>query len=187
LNRRVRWTLATLIAVVAAAVLAACGNSEPKHTPVTPASDFSSPEDGIAFRAPKAATVEKGKDEQVVVLRRGESTLTISRFPRPGEKLPDSEKQYKRAAKVLQQKYLEQLKEPAIAGFNSLVHTYTGHRAVRVILTPNREKSTDHIHFYEYGAEVVIDLSAPKGDWMKAERTLMDPVVESLKITKPQD
>jgi hypothetical protein len=182
LNRRVRWTLATLIAVLAAAVLAACGDSTPGHTPVTPASNFYSPEDGIAFRAPKGATVDRGKAEQVVVLRRGESTLTITRFPRPGENLPNSHKEFRRASRVLPLEY--QKRFPSSHG-RSLVETVAGHQAV-LVNVEDSDRTMEHIHFYEHGAEVVVDMVSPHTDFERAKAILFDPVLTSLKITKPR-
>ena len=186
MNRRVRHALATLIAVVAAAILAACGSSTPSHTPVTPASNFSSPEDGIAFGAPKGATVDRGKGEQVVVLRRGESTLTISRFERD-ERLPGSHRELERAARVLQREYvrLDGAEDPN--GFSqATTATIAGHEAVVIDVT-TADKTIEHVHFYEYGSEIVIDTVAPTSDVKKARFTLFDPVLSTLKITEPQD
>ena len=177
-----RAALAILIAAVSAALLAACGDDEPAHTPVVPASDFASPQDGVAFRAPKGATVDRGKDEQVVILRRGESTLTITRFPRPEEDLPKSQKELDRAARVMPGEYEQRGEaEDASAG----VQTVAGHESV-VVKFEKAGKTTEHIHFYEYGNEVVVDMVSPNGDSARAKAVLFDPVVSTLKITKPQ-
>ena len=181
MNRRLRRALATLIAAVASVVVVACGDDEPAHTPVTPASDFSSPEDGIAFRAPKAATVDRGSDEQVAVLRRGESTLTISRFQRD-ERLPDSKRELERAAGVLPGEY-EARGEAADA--RSSVENVADHDAV-LVKVDNANKATEHIHFYEYGNEIVVDMVSPESDVARATAVLFDPVLNTLKITKPQ-
>jgi hypothetical protein len=187
LNRRVRRALAILIAVLASAVLAACGDSTPGHTPVTPASNFSSPEDGIAFRAPKGATVDKGKAEQVAVLRRGESTVVITRFPRPGENLPNSEKEYERAARALGDEYSRlDGAQDSVNAARSTRAEIAGRDAAVVDVSANN-KSTEHVHFYEYASEIVIDMVAPAGDVKKARFTLFDPVLATLTITKPQN
>lgn len=192
MNRRVRSALAILIVVVASAAMAACGGDEPKHTPVTPASDFSSPKDGIAFRAPKGAIVSEGVDEQVVVLRRGESTLTASRFTRD-ERLPDSEREYKRAARALEPEYARvNLEQGGQHGRSVTAATEVAeHDAVvanvSTIATNGARKTAKHVHFYENGQEIVIDMVASEPDFKRATAVLFDPVMSTLKISKPKD
>ena len=128
------------------------------------------------------ATVDRGSDEQVVVLRRGESTLTISRFERD-ERLPESKRELARAARVLPGEYGA---SGQLVNAPASVETLADHDAV-VVKFDNPSKTTEHIHFYEYENEIVIDLVSPQADFERAKAILYDPVVGSLKITKPQD
>lgn len=139
------------------------------------------------LRAPKGATIDRGKDQQVVVLRRGESTLTISRFERPGEDLPDSQRELQRAARALVGEYTRRDQAGGAGGTpQSGTATIGGHDAV-VIDLKTRDKSIKHVHFYDYGAEIVVDMVAPTADAGKARFTLFDPVLSTLTITRPQD
>jgi hypothetical protein len=177
----VRRALAILIGVVAAAALAACGDDpKPVEGPVA-ASDFSDPAAGIAFRAPAGARPGDGKEQQVVVLRRGQSTLVVSRFER-NERLPNSRREFERAAKALTGEYAKPGNEDLSADTAQVAD-----RDAVVVRLVHDGKTTEHVHFYEYGAEVVVDMVAPTVDVAKARVTLFDPVLTSLKITKPQD
>ena len=176
-----RSALAILIAVVSAALLAACGDDEPSHTPVVSASNFSSPENGIAFRAPKGATVTKGEDEQVVVLRRGEATLTISRFPRPGAKLPRTLRDFDAAYKALGESYAT-LRGADPESISARKRKLAGHDGLFV-----SDGRGMHHHVYEFGNEFVVDMVAPPADLKRVRAVLFDPVIQTLEITKPQD
>jgi hypothetical protein len=191
LNRRVRLAFAILITALAACAVAACGD-DPLPVKTIAASEFADPRAGIAFRAPAGARLGDGAGEQIVVLRRGKATLVISRFERD-EPLPRSATELRRAARSLEQEYIR----AGVADGSHLdgvvakpIHA-SGHGAVsalvRTVSQGGVRRVALHRHFYAYGAEIVIDAVTLEKELDNASTALFDPVLDSLKITKPRD
>lgn len=172
-----RVALATSILVLAAA-LAACGDDpEPKRQ--IGASDFSDPENGVSFRSPAGAVIGEGKEKQVVVLRRGDSTLVVSRFEREGVDLPRTETQIERAARALEGEYLRNGSRKTDAFPDTATSGV-------MVFTEDGKDNGMHVHFYERHTEYVLDCVAPVSDFKRARKVLCDPVVATVKFTRPK-
>lgn len=187
MNPRVRRALAILITAVVCVGVVACGDDSAPVKTTIPAQDFSDPQAGIAFRSPAGTRIGAGEEEQVAVLRRGKSTFVVSRFKRPGENLPNSAKEYERAARVLPREYAERDgKRSSEFDYSAQTAEIADHDAV-VVRVVGYGKTAEHVHFYEHGAEIVVDMVAPTSDLKAAQVALFDPVLASLKITKPRN
>jgi hypothetical protein len=180
LNRRVRQAFAILITTVAACALTSCGD-DPAPVKTIAASDFADPRAGVAFRAPAGARLGDGVGEQIVVLRRGQATLVISRFQRD-QPLPRSGKELIRASNALRAEYAKRDSAEA-SSIKATRRTVGGRESVVV----TDQSGNQHYHLYVYRTEIVIDLVAPASQRGDAQRALFDPVFDSLKITKPRD
>ena len=177
MNRRVRVALAILIFVLAGA-LVACGE-DPKPKKEIAASDFSDPENGVSFRAPAGAVIGDGRETQVVVLRRGNSTLVVSRFDRAGADLPRTETQLERAARALEGEYRRKGARTARSRPDASA------TAVMVLTEEGADKGT-HVHFYERGNEYVVDCVSPSRDFKRAQSLLCDPVAGTIVFSRPR-
>ncbi|MEJ7783734.1 MAG: hypothetical protein WKF96_02950, partial [Solirubrobacteraceae bacterium] len=159
------------LAVIAAAVLGACGN-EPKDPPVvtTPKVafgfvDYGRPEQGVAFQRPSAWRITPGTAPLLATMSSGLVTISVWRYPR-SEPLPETLEELTVAKDALVA--AAEARDPSFEVIKAKGTRAAHHPAVVIIADetvagqPRRVRST---HIYASGSEVVIDAFAPEDQY----------------------
>ena len=179
------------LAVIAAAVLGACGN-EPKGPPVvtTPKEafgfvDYGRPEQGVAFQRPSAWRITPGTAPLLATMSSGLVTISVWRYPR-SEPLPETLEELTVATDALVA--AAEARDPSFEVIKAKGTRAAHHPAVVIIADetvagqPRRVRST---HIYAAGSEVVIDAFAPEDQYALVEDPIIRVLVRSFKITDP--
>ncbi|MGI8512348.1 MAG: hypothetical protein ACR2NH_06930 [Solirubrobacteraceae bacterium] len=188
-----RAARALLLAAVLAAAAAGCGNDrvKPASAPAGEApegnhqSDF--PGQGVRLFRPENWEEVLGTAPQLVTIRSGQSTIAVWRYPRKGEQLPTTVAEFERARRAFveaarardRKLTFESVKFVRISGV-------PGIEAIATERIQGRVRKVRSTHFYAQGAEVVIDAYAPQRDFRTVNRTVFEPLVQSVKIERPR-
>ena len=175
---------------VCALLLAACGN-EP-----TPAPDTRIPDPprgtrevtvkgtGIRFTAPFNWPDLEGQGLRVGGIQNKRATLAIWRYPR-SEPLPASDGAVGEAQKRLMDRVRR--RDPRFEVRSSTVARRGGARAIEVVGRqtigglPFGVRSS---HIFHAGDEIVVDAYAPPEDFDRVDRTVFEPLLDSLRLSR---
>lgn len=183
----------TLLALVAAIVLAGCGNDRALPpdvmTPGPPLGSNAQRYDaaGLGFQAPAGWSVQPGEPPLVVTLATGRASITIFRFPRPGVPLPATPAALDAAAEALVG--AARIRDPTFVELKRGRLRVDGRPAVVLRGTetvdgqPRTVRST---HVYAFGGEIVVDAIAPAADFKRVDAETFRALVRSLRIEKPR-
>lgn len=181
-----------LLGIVAAVLLAGCGDS---RTPAPPAGrilapagfrDVSYPEAGIKLRAPDNWRIFQGTAPQIATIASGDGQIAIWRYPRT-EPLPVTQAQLKAARHALIAQV--EIRDKTFRLTSSRIVVKPGLRGVELVGQATNEgerRFVRSLHAYEHGAEVVVDAFSPAADFARVDRETFGPVSRSLKVRVPK-
>ena len=182
----------TLIAIVAAAVLAGCGNDQTPPPDIgripAPAAfrDAKFARDGVFFRAPTNWRVTEGAARnQVATVAVGDAQIAVWRYPR-SEPLPQTLDQLGAARDALLAQV--QSRDTTFRLKSSRLVMKEGLNAVELVASvtnQGRQRRVRSLHAYGQGAEVVIDAFAPPKVFSRVDEQTFGPVARSLRLRKP--
>ncbi len=187
--RRVRLAL---LSVVAAVLLAGCGNSQ------TPAPDtgliaapsafreLKYPAEGITFRAPANWRVFQGVDPQLTTVAIGDAQIAVWRYKR-SEPLPETRSQLHAARQALVAQVESRDKTFELTSSRLVIKK--GLRAVEIVgqgTNQGERRSVRSLHAYGQGYEVVVDAFAPPKDFARVDEQTFAPVGRSLRLRAPK-
>lgn len=189
--RRRGLLAAALVAVLAGAGLAGCGNDR------TPVPEIGQPgprlgdnpvkdaEAGLSLIAPAGWTVTPGQDPLVTTIADGSFIVGIFRYPRT-EPLPTKRDELDRAMNdlIAAAKARDATFEPLATARTKV----DGKPAIQIRGTqtiggqPRTVRST---HVFAYGAELVIDQFAPNDVFRQVDEATFRPLLRSIELEKP--
>jgi hypothetical protein len=183
---------ALLLAVVAATVVAGCGNDRvPAPDVATPGPpighfDVSYPKFGIEFVAPKGWHVTEGSGTLVTTVQTGQATIAIWRYPRE-EPLPATAAALRRARRELiaAAKRRDKTFKVGTSRFLRIRHA----PAIQLVGRENVGRSRYRVrstHVFAHAAEIVVDSYAPPKYFPRVDKTVFKPLLKSLKVSKPK-
>jgi hypothetical protein len=175
-------------ALVAAGLLAGCGNSATKPPNVAkplPANTFvpaAFPTQGVSFQRPSSWTYTPGKAPLLATMTSSSATIAIWRYPRTAQ-LPTTAPELAAARDELVK--AARLRDPTFKVSKAKGTRAAHHPAVVIVADetvagrPRRVRST---HVYGDGGEVVVDAFAPPADFPKLQDSIFRLVVRSLRV-----
>ena len=181
--RRVR---PALLALVAAVLLAGCGNSRtpPPDTGLIPAPkafrDVKFP--GVFLRAPSNWRSFPGTAPQVATIAIGDAQIAVWRYAR-SEPLPETRSQLHAARQALVAQV--ERRDPTFELTSSRLVIKRGLRAVELVGQGTNEgerRSVRSLHAYAGGYEVVLDAFAPPKDFARVDEQTFAKVARSLRL-----
>ena len=181
--RRVR---PALLALVAAVLLAGCGNSRtpPPDTGLIPAPkafrDVQFP--GVFLRAPSNWRSFPGTAPQVATIAIGDAQIAVWRYAR-SEPLPETRSQLHAARQALVAQV--ERRDPTFELTSSRLVIKRGLRAVELVGQGTNEgerRSVRSLHAYANGYEVVLDAFAPPKDFARVDEQTFAKVARSLRL-----
>lgn len=181
-----------LLAVLAAAPLAACGNSRtpPPDTGLIAGPrafrDVKYPAAGISVRAPANWRVIEGTAPQVATIAIGDGLIAIWRYPRT-DPLPVTRSQLHATRQALVAQV--ESRDPTFELTSSRLVLKRGLRAVELVgqgTNQGQRRSVRSLHAYGHGHEVVVDAFAPPKDFARVDEQTFGPVTRSLRLRAPK-
>ena len=177
-----------LLSIVAAVVLAGCGNDRtpPPDTGRIPAPsgfrDVKYPAQGVTLRAPANWREIQGSGDQLSTIAIGDAQIAIWRYART-EPLPVNRAQLQAAKEALVAQV--QSRDPSFDLTSSRLVIKPGTRAVELIgesTIQGERRTVRSLHVYGRGHEVVLDAFAPPRDFARVDEETFGPVSRSLKL-----
>ncbi|MGI9099530.1 MAG: lipoprotein [Solirubrobacteraceae bacterium] len=181
-----------LPAIVAAVVLAGCGNAQTPPPDIgripAPASfrDAIFAEQGVFFRAPTNWRIVPGDAPQVATVAVGNAQIGVWRYPR-SEPLPETRDQLKAARQALVAQVRS--RDPTFRLTSSRLVMKPGLRGVLLVgsaTNQGQRRRVRSLHAYGRGAEVVVDAFAPPKMFPRVDKQTFAPVARSLKLRMPR-
>jgi hypothetical protein len=181
-----------LTSVVAAVLLAGCGNS---RTPVLdtgyiPAPrgfrEVKYPDEGLTLRIPTNWRLVEGVAPQLTTVAIGNAQIAIWRYKRV-EPLPETRSQLHAARQALVA-WVES-RDKTFELTSSRLVIKPGIRAVELLgqeTNHGERRSVRSLHAYRHGYEVVVDAFAPPKDFPRVDAETFGPVERSLRLPKPK-
>jgi len=187
--RRVRLAL---LSVVAAILLAGCGNT---RTPSPDTGAIPSPaefrevrysSEGVSLRVPANWRVLKGSGTQLATVAIGDGQIAIWRYART-EPLPVTRSQL-HAARTALVAQIER-RDPTFELTSSRLVIKPSLRAVEIVgqaTNQGMKRSVRSLHAYGRGHEVVLDAFAPPEDFARVDMQTFARVTRSLRLLRPE-
>jgi hypothetical protein len=181
-----------LLVLTAAVVLTGCGNHRAAvpdtATPGPPLGTNAAiyPQAGLRFGAPAGWHVEPGQAPLVTTITTGRAAVAVWRYPRT-EPLPATRRALEQARSALLA--AAAARDPTFAPQASRATRVDGRGAVEVRGTETVEgarRAVRSTHVFAFGAEVVVDASAPPRDFARVDRQVFGPLVHSLRLGPPK-
>jgi hypothetical protein len=181
-----------LLVLTAAVALAGCGNRRAAvpdtATPGPPLGTNAAtyPQAGLRFGAPAGWHVEPGQAPLVTTITTGRAAIAVWRYPRT-EPLPVTARALEQAKSALLA--AAAARDATFAPQGARVTRVGGRRAIEVRGTETVEgarRAVRSTHVFAFGAEVVVDASAPPRDFARVDRKVFRPLVRSLHLGPPK-
>jgi hypothetical protein len=184
-----------LLSVVAAVLLAGCGNSRTPAPDIgfIPAPkgfrDLTFPGAGVNLRVPtnwRASDADGSDSSLLTTVAIGDAQIAIWSYPRV-EPLPTNRPQLQAARDALV-KQVEQ-RDPTFELTSSRLVIKSGTRAVELIgqgTNHGVRRSVRSLHAYAFNHEVVVDAFAPPPDFPRVDTQTFAPVTRSLRLRAPK-
>jgi hypothetical protein len=181
-----------LLVLTAAMALAGCGNHlaavPDTATPGPPLGTNAAtyPQAGLRFGAPAGWHVEPGQAPLVTTITTGRAAIALWRYPRT-ESLPVTTRALEQAKAALLA--AAAARDATFAAQGARLTRVGGRRAVEVRGTETVEgarRAVRSTHVFAFGAEVVVDASAPPRDFARVDRQVFGPLVRSLRLGPPK-
>src|SRR4051794_9150133 len=177
--------------LLAALVLAACGNEKTKAPDVstvgkpTGTAAKAYPAAGLRFAAPAGWNYDEGKAPMVGVAQTGRATVGVWRYPRT-ETLPRTKEELTAARDALLS--AAKTRDPSFTPIKSAVTKVNEQRAVQIRgneTIDGQRRTVRSTHIYAGGAEIVIDAVAPVPEFRRVDAQFFRPMLRSLRISRP--
>jgi hypothetical protein len=185
-----RRSLALSLAVLALALLSACGNSRtssPALSGIDPAGGFKAVDylnHTLHFNAPSKWAIETGSAPLVVTLGSGPAVIAIWRYPRsPRQPLPATIPDLERAKSALVA--AAAARDPSFRVISSAVvvqRSLPGVELDALETVRGQVRRVRSTHFYAAGTEVVVDEFAPEDLFHTVDRTVFSPLLHSVHL-----
>jgi hypothetical protein len=181
-----------LLSIVAAVLLAGCGNSRTPapDTGFIPAPkvfrDLKYPNAGVSLKVPAGWREVQGTDPQLTTVAIGDAQIAIWRYKRT-EPLPETRSQLKAARDALVA-WVE-TRDTTFELTSSRLIVKPGLRAVELVgqgTNHGERRSVRSLHAYGHGYEVVLDAFAPPKDFARVDEQTFAPVGRSLRLNAPK-
>jgi hypothetical protein len=181
-----------LLVLTATVALTGCGNQRAAvpdtATPGPPLGTNAAtyPQAGLRFGAPAGWHVEPGQAPLVTTITTGRAAVAVWRYPRT-EPLPVTTRALEQAKSALLA--AAAARDATFAPQGARVTRVDGRRAVEVRGTETVEgarRAVRSTHVFAFGAEVVVDASAPPRDFARVDRQVFGPLVRSLHLGAPK-
>jgi hypothetical protein len=172
--------------------LAGCGNERqdaPRLAPAAAPSGVRSEHlarDGVRLRVPRNWAVGAGAPPLVIRVGSGRAVVAVWRYRRV-EELPRSAGDLTRARRALAA--AAKARDRTLRVISARALRVGGAPGVQVLATERigaARREVRSTHLYAYGAELVIDAYAPPGEFARVDRTVFQPLLRSLRISRPQ-
>ena len=182
----------TLLSIVAAVVLAGCGNTRtpaPDTGAIPPPKEFREVKysiEGIALKAPSNWRLINGSGTQLATIAIGDAQIAIWRYVRT-EPLPVTRSQLHAARQALVQQI--ERRDPTFELTSSRLVLKPGLRAVEVVgrgTNHGEKRSVRSLHAYGHGAEVVVDAFSPPEDFARVDMQTFARVMRSVRLSRPE-
>jgi hypothetical protein len=177
-----------LLVLIAAVALAGCGNRRAAvpdtATPGSPLGTNAAtyPQAGLRFGAPAGWHVEPGRAPLVTTITTGRAAIAVWRYPRT-EPLPATTRALEQAKAALLA--AAKARDATFAPQAARATRVDGRGALEVRGTETVEgarRAVRSTHVFAFGAEVVVDASAPPRDFARVDRQVFGPLVRSLRL-----
>jgi hypothetical protein len=180
-----------LLSVLAAIVLAGCGNS---RTPAPATGLIPAPKgfrevkysvDGIRLRVPNNWRAFQEQGTHVATIAIGDGQIALWRYART-EPLPVTRSQLRAAREALVAQV--QRRDPTFEITSTRLVMKPGLRGVEIVgqgTNQGQRRSVRSLHAYGHGLEVVLDAFAPPKDFARVDRETFGPVTRSLRLFEP--
>ena len=181
-----------LTILLAALVLAACGNEKTKTPDVTTvgtptgSTPKTYPAAGLRFEAPAGWNYDDGKAPMIAVVQTGRSTVGVWRYPRT-EPLPRTKAELTAARDALLA--AAKTRDPTFTPIKSAVTRVNDQAAVQIRgeeTIDGQRRTVRSTHIYAAGAEIVIDAVAPVPEFRRVDAQFFRPMLRSLRISRPK-
>jgi hypothetical protein len=168
-----------------------CGNHRQRVPDVSgsqkpaKATQLDYPTAGVTFSAPRNWYQGGGTKPLVVALASGRAGVAVWRYPRR-EPLPTAKNELDQAQANLSDAVRS--RDGSVHIESTKVVDVNGARGIQVVATEHiggqlrRVRST---HFFDRGAEIVVDAYAPPGDFPRLDGTVFQPLIQSVRLRAP--
>lgn len=185
-----RRLLPTALGLVPVALAAGCGNhpvAPPQLTTLKPTKPLvvrRYPASGVTFKGPRDWTTTRGQAPRVTSIYSGNSLVAVWAYPRPKELLPQDPTSFRDARKRL----LKQVKkrDPRFVLTKTEPRKIAGAPALQIEGRQTLSRLpliTRSVHVYKGHVEYVIELLASRAQYALANKQVLTPLLESLKVT----
>jgi len=187
--RRVR---PALLSVVAAVLLAGCGNTRtppPDTGAIAPPTEFRPLKysiEGIMLKVPANWRVIPGSGTQLATIAIGDAQIAIWRYERT-EPLPVTRSQLHAVRQALVAQI--ERRDATFELTSSRLVIKPGLLAVEIVgqeTNQGEKRSVRSLHAYGRGSEVVVDAFAPPKDFARVDMQTFAPVTRSLRLSRPE-
>lgn len=177
-----------MILLIGALLAAGCGNERRERPdlgadPSRETVQQRYPRVGLRLALPDNVTVTRTTPPGVFYGSFGETVVSVFAYRRR-EQLPITDEQLKQALERLER--ATQDRDPSYELRDSKTTEINGSRAAELVgdqTIANKGLRTRSVHVYEGRAEYVLELLAPREDFDRLDRDLLEPVLESLQVT----
>jgi hypothetical protein len=182
----------TALTVTAAVALTGCGNRRaavPDTATAGPPLGTNAagyPQAGLRFGAPAGWHVEPGHSPLVTTITTGRAAIAVWRYPRT-EPLPATTRALEQAKSALLA--AAKARDATFAPQDARATRVDGRGAVEVRGTETVEgarRAVRSTHVFAFGAELVVDASAPPRDFARVDRQVFGPLLRSLRVSRPR-
>ncbi len=177
--------------LAAALVVAACGNDRqrPPETPRAAAPvgkrTVELPRFGVTFVRPANWRLGEPSPPHIAAISSGQVAINFWRYRRI-EQLPKTAGDLRRAGRALRS--AARARDRSLKVLRSGRVRIGGVPGVELVATQRMgvaRRTVRSTHLYAYGGELVVDAYAPPAEFARVDRTVFQPLLRSLRVTRP--